>query len=271
MQTLREDPIETIHLYMVREEEQEKKPYVLLPLVLAVFCLLTIVSVTVYSGKHPLYEQETLRVPAIFLPPKHFSLRVPVIPTGVKTYPATFATGTLTITNGSVVSFHMPEGMIFTASNGMEVMTTEAVDVPAGNGTSYGVSYVQARSLSAGVNGNISPLAIDDVYGTALYIRNYQSFKGGEESYSKAFIQPQDVNLALSQARAVLIQHTFYGMLYRPCSEKTVGVQTLQVSWTCQFITYAPVQGKVVSTKVQGKFIVLEVEHVARQSKFVIR
>ncbi len=271
MQTLREDPIETIHLYMVREEEQEKKPYVLLPLVLAVFCLLTIVSVTVYSGKHPLYEQETLRVPAIFLPPKHFSLRVPVIPTGVKTYPATFATGTLTITNGSVVSFHMPEGLIFTASNGSEVITTEAVDVPAGNGTSYGVSYVHAKSLSAGVNGNISPLAIDAVYGTALYIRNYQSFKGGADAYTKAFIQPQDVSLALSQARAVLTEHILSGMLYRPCSEKTVGVQTLQVSWTCQFVTYKPLQGKVLNVRVQGKFILLEVEHVARPKHFVTK
>jgi hypothetical protein len=269
MQTLR-DPIETIHVYMVSEEE-ERKPYVLVPLVLAVFCLLTIVSVTVYSGKHPLYEHTTLRVPAIFLPPKHFSLRVSVIPTGVKSYPATFAYGTLTITNGSVVSFHLPQGLIFTASSGSEVITTDSVDVPAGNGTSYGVSYVQAKSLSAGVNGNISPLAIDDVYGTSLYIRNYQAFKGGEESYSKAFIQPQDINLALSQARNILIQHTLSGMLYRPCSEKTVGVQTLQVSWICQFITYAHVQGKVVSTKVQGKFVVLEVENVARPGRFVIR
>ncbi len=270
MQTLREDPIETIHLYMVREEE-ERKPYVLLPLFFAVLCLASIIGVTAYSGNHPLYEQETVRVPAIFLPPKHFSLRVPVIPTGVKTYPATFANGTLTITNGSVVSFHMPEGMIFTASNGSEVITTESVDVPAGNATGFGVAYVQARSVTAGVNGNISPLAIDAVYGTSLYIRNYQAFKGGEESYSKAFIQPQDVNLALSQARAVLTEHILSGMLYRPCSEKTFGVQTLQVSWTCQFITYKPLQGKVLSVKVQGKFIVLEVEHVARPSKFVIR
>ena len=51
MQTVEDPPIETIHLYVVREEE--KKPYTLLPLLCAFACLLGIVAITLYSAQHP--------------------------------------------------------------------------------------------------------------------------------------------------------------------------------------------------------------------------
>jgi hypothetical protein len=263
MQQLKE-PIETVHLYVVREEEHEKQPYFFFPLLLAVVCVLSITAVTVYSGEHPFYEQETMRVPAKLLPLQTFSATEPIIPTGIKTYPATTAHGLLTITNGSVLWEHLPSGMIFTTSNGIEVMTTEAVDVPAGNGASYGVAFVPATAVMTGTQGNIQALSIDQVYGTSLYIRNDQPFTGGDEFSSVAVITPQDRLRALVEARASLIEHTLDGMLYRPCSEKTTGVQTVQVSWTCQFTTYAPVAGKVVSAQVQGTDIVLDVVYVAR-------
>jgi len=93
-----DDPIETVHLYVVREEP--KQPYTVLPLLAACLCLLAIVGLSLYSGEHPYYERQTLTVPAQLLPPQTFTATQAIIPTGVKTYPATTAQGSLTITNG---------------------------------------------------------------------------------------------------------------------------------------------------------------------------
>ena len=262
---------ETIHLYVVREESQEKHPYCLLPVLCAVVCVLSIVGVTVYSGHHPSYEQETLRVPAKLLPLQTFTSSVGVIPTGVKTYPATWASGMLTITNGSVLVQYLPIGMLFRAASGMEVVTTESASIPAGNGTSYGVASVRAQAVSAGARGNLAPLAINEVYGTSLYIRNDQSFQGGKDASTRAFIQPGDTESALAKARGRLIALTLDKLFLAPCRESVEGLSVLTVSWTCQLLTYAPVAGRVLSTQVQGAWIVLDVERVARPRRLVVK
>src|SRR5260370_42399428 len=123
MQTV-DDEIETIHLYVVKEEA--KKPPLLLPLFAALVCLSAIVGMTIYSAYNPSYVHETLRIPAHFLPLQTITTTQPIIPKGVKTYPATTAHGILTITNGSVVSQELPQGLIFTG-NGIEVLTTTSV------------------------------------------------------------------------------------------------------------------------------------------------
>ena len=100
------DTKETIHIYYEREEEP--KPFVVFPLVCAVLCLLGVAACTLYSLQHPYYEHTRLLVPAVVLPPQTFRTSVTVIPTGVRTYPATTAHGTLTITNGSVIAQTLP-------------------------------------------------------------------------------------------------------------------------------------------------------------------
>src|SRR5438874_14524 len=104
-----DDKPETIHLYVVREEE--KRPNTAFPLFCALLCLLGIVAVTWYSGLSPYYEHKRLTVPATLLPLQVFKAQSPIIPTGVKTYPATYATGVLTLTNGSVLSEALPSGV----------------------------------------------------------------------------------------------------------------------------------------------------------------
>ena len=51
------DKLETIHVYMVPEEE--KRPYTAFPLVCAFLCLLGIVGVTFYSADGPALETKT--------------------------------------------------------------------------------------------------------------------------------------------------------------------------------------------------------------------
>src|SRR5260370_25605338 len=116
-----DDPVETIHVYMVPEEG--KCPYAVLPLVCALLCLLGIVAITMYSAQHPAYEHQQITVPATFLPLKVFKAEIPIIPTGVKTYPATTAQGTLTITNGSVIAQTLPTELTFISSSAISVIT----------------------------------------------------------------------------------------------------------------------------------------------------
>src|ERR1700686_3168415 len=123
------EPMETIHLYVVREGQ--KRPSIL-PLILSTLVLLALIAIGILIPYKPLYVRETIRVPAIILPLRSFSMSVPITPTGEKTYPATQAHGTLTIYNGSILSQELPQGMILTGKDGVEVVTDEAVAVPAG-------------------------------------------------------------------------------------------------------------------------------------------
>src|SRR5207244_1538998 len=118
-------------------------------------------------------------IPVQFLPPLTFSATKQITPTGVKTYPATTAHGNLTITNGSVVSQELPQGLIFTSKEGGEVETDTSVFVPAGSAAGFGDARVSAHPVMSGAKANLSPLSIDAVYGTSLYIRNLEPFTGG--------------------------------------------------------------------------------------------
>src|SRR2546425_1232719 len=93
-----DEPTETLHIYIVREEVKPS----LLPIFLSVVVLSLLVTVGVLSPNQQPVTRTTLRVPAVLLPVRVFSVSVSVMPTGIKTYPATAAHGILTITNGSV-------------------------------------------------------------------------------------------------------------------------------------------------------------------------
>ena len=71
-----------------------------------------------------------------------FSTSITVTPTGIKTYPAPTAHGVLTITNGSILQEELPQGMIVTAKDRVEIITDTAVFVPAGSATGLGYATV---------------------------------------------------------------------------------------------------------------------------------
>ncbi len=265
MQALDEE-METIHLYVVRGEE--KRPYTAFPLFCAFLCLVSIVAVTLYSAQHPYYEHERLTVPAQFLPLKVFRAEVPIIPTGVKTYPATFASGTLTLTNGSVLSEVLPSGVIFGAGSGTEVQTTQSVFIPAGSASGYGVATVPARVVQPGNVGNIQTLAVNAVYGTALYIRNLTPFSGGSNAYSVTVQLPKDRQVAINAARALVASQKAQVLVFlaEPCKESTHVLQTLiHLSWGCQFATYkVPSYMRVLSVHLSGKNFLVDVVFVPR-------
>ena len=259
-------PMETIHLYVVREEAAPLRP-LLLPLALSMLFLVAVVLVGVLSPSTQPQIRTTLRVPAVLLPLKTFTTTISIIPTGIKTYPATVAHGRLTITNGSILAEELPQGMIFTGKDGVEVVTDAAVSVPAGSAAGYGVASVSAHAAITGTSGNIAPLDIDSVEGTALYIRNLQPFTGGAQSYSVRVITAQDRQNALVQARASLFHQTLSGLLSRPCLEHVTGTTSLHVAWMCQFVTYrvpALPHVRVQQVQVIGRTVFLTITYVPR-------
>ena len=268
-----DDKPETIHLYVVREEG--KRPNTAFPLFCSIVCLLCIVALTVYSAQHPYYEHERLTVPATFLPLKVFRVEVPIISTGVKTYPATYAIGTLTLTNGSVLSEVLPSGVIFSAGNGVEVQTTEPVFIPPGSASGYGLATVPARAVQAGKSGNIQTLSINAVYGTALYVRNLSPFRGGSDAYSIAIQLPKDREKATNTARALVASQKaqVQAFLAKPCKESTHILQTLiRLSWGCQFATYkVPSYMRVTAAHLSGKSFLVDVVFVPRPERVWVK
>ncbi|MBV9688147.1 MAG: baseplate J/gp47 family protein [Ktedonobacteraceae bacterium] len=261
-----DENIETIHLYVVREEP--KKPYAVLPLLGGFLCLVGLVAVTVYSAYHPYYEHERLTLPAHFLPLQTFITTEMIIPTGIKTYPATKARGQLTIYNGSILQQNIPAGMIFTTQEGIEIVIDSSAVVPSGNPPAYGTAILQAHAIVAGTQGNISAYAINQVYGASLYIRNLTSFHGGHNAYSVKVVTPQDTQTATDTARSSLAMQEArrHEMLAKPCYESSqVNNTVVQLFWTCQYVTYTiPPYMKVTAITLVGKTLLVDVVFVAR-------
>lgn len=249
---------------MVREGQEHSS---LLPVLIFVFALSLFIALGVPLPYQQPEIRALIRVPAVLLPLKTLTTSVSVVPTGIKTYPATTAQGVLTITNGSILSEELPQGMILTGKDGREVTTDATVFVPAGSAAGYGVASVSAHAVSSGKSGNIPTLDIDSVEGTALYIRNLQPFTGGAESYSVRFITAQDRENALAQARVLLLQQTLSGLLSRRCLEHVVGTTSLRVAWTCQFVTHslpALPHVRVQQVQVISKTVILIITYIPR-------
>jgi hypothetical protein len=241
---------ETIHLYVVRE--QEPRPPIL-PLILSVLFSLLITFGVITPYRQPVIRA-AIRVPAVPLGIRSFRVSVAIIPTGVKTYPATPAHGMLTITNGSIIGQTIPAGFTI-----QDVATDKAVYVPPGNANGYGYATVPAHALMSGTSGNLPPLTINQVIGSSVYIRNLSAFQGGRDSYSVKFVTDQDKQQALIQARELLTLQI--NGLHYPCSEsylQTAFVNT--VTWRCQIVTYSvPSYMHVLSVRLEGKNLVVDV------------
>jgi Baseplate J-like protein len=263
------EPMETIHLYYEQDEEPTP-PTGGFDVWIALFSLVCF-ALLIWRVCSISPVLETVIVPAHFLPMKTFSTTITVIPTGVKTYPATTAHGIITITNGSILSGELPKGIILTGKDGVEIVTDTAVFIPAGSAAGYGVATVSAHAVVSGKKGNIPAYDIDSVVNTSIYIRNLTDFTGGKQGYSITYTTPQDRLTALSQARSILSHLAPQTMLYAPCRESLDVVKSV-VKWACQYVTYThPVFFQVVGIEVRGKNIVLYGYPVVQSRRMAVR
>ena len=251
-------PMETLHIYF--EREQPPRPS-LLPIILSVIALSLLIAIGVLSPTQQPEQRALIRVPAVLLPIRTFTVQVTVTPTGSKTYPATTAHGVLTITNGSVISQTLPAGLTFISSSGVSVVTDTAVFVPTGSANGYGYATVEAHAPVSGKAGNIPALAVDTVEGSSVYVRNLAAFQGGEDANSVKVVTAQDRQAALEKARQNLA--VLSTGLHYPCADTVSGA--LSVTWRCQFLTYhIPAYMHVTGVKVTGKNLLISVWFIVR-------
>lgn len=207
----------------------------------------------------PVYTVRTLSVPAILLPAQSITVSVPIAATGVKTYPATQAHGSLTISNGGSLTELLQAGFLLTTGSGVEVVTDQGVTIPPGNGQSYGVASVSAHAVEAGSSGNIPAWSVDKTYGTDVFVKNLSAFSGGKDAYSVRYETDQDRQTALASAKERIEAKQPLGLLLKPCVEH-MSQQSSQVSITlrCQPVTYhVPAGMQIVGVRVQGTHVVL--------------
>ncbi len=256
-----DEEMETIHLYVMREPESRPSIF---PIIVSVLALSILIAIGVLTPYTQLEQRALIRVPAVPLFTKTFSTAITVVPTGIKTYPATFARGVLSISNGSVISQTLPAGFIALSDSGISVITDTAVFVPAGSANGYGMATVQAHSLAPGVN--LSMLAINQVIGTSLFIRNLSPFTGGHPAYLVKFITSQDRELALRKSRDLLAS-SISGLRY-PCIEKISHFLT----WRCQFFTYhVPEYLHVTSVTIQGNNLIVGIVFVVHPRRIWVK
>lgn len=224
---------------------------------LAVVLLLVFVLVP----EMPVYTVRALVVPAVLLPVQTITVSVPIAATGVKSYPATQAHGSLTISNGGSLTESLQAGFLLTTSSGVEVATDQGVTIPPGNGQSYGVATVSAHAVMAGSSGNIPAGSVDRTYGMDIFIRNLSAFSGGADAYAVRYETNQDKQAALATASVQAEAKKPLELLLKPCSEIT-SQQSSQVSITlrCQPVTYrvpAGMQLQIVGVRVEGRKVVV--------------
>jgi Baseplate J-like protein len=255
MYQVEDEPIETIHLYVVREGV--KRPS-LIPVIISVFALSILIAIGVFTPYQQPVQRVSIRVPAVPLGMRSFTTSVAIVPTGIKAYPATTAHGLLTITNGSIIGQTIPAGL--TVQN---VATDRQVYVPPGNANGYGYATVPAHALMSGSAGNIPAYAINRVEGSSVYIRNLSAFSGGRDAYSVKFVTAQDEQTAFVKARGVVALQV--NGLHYPCEESYLQNGLVNtVTWRCQFVTYhISASYHVTGVRISGKNLIIDVIFIA--------
>ncbi len=254
-----DDKPETIHLYVVREEEARPS---ILPVVLSLFTLALLLAFGITIPYRQPEIRAVIRIPAVPLGLRIFTTAITVIPTGVKTYPATVAHGVLSIRNGSIIGQTIPAGFVVSTS-GIQVATDTAVYVPGATDSGDAMASVATHGVAAGVA--VPAYAINTVIGTSLFIHNPQPFAGGQPAYSVTYATQQDRQLALTKARIVLLRES--AGLHYPCIEHITGFLT----WTCQFVEYPHVNipySRITGFTLIEKNLIVDVIFVVRPRPF---
>ncbi len=278
--TAQDDQMQTLHVYVYDDEPRrpmsQKTKDTILGIGTIIFILSGIIALCLIPNT-PAYAIQTVSVPAQLLPVVHLTATAAIIPTGSKTSLATYAEGTLTLYNGSILNQALPAGFIVTSTSGIEIVTDESVTIPPGNAPNYGTATVTAHAAKAGADGNIAAYAINAVYGADVYIKNLWAFSGGADAQTTIYATDNDIHRALTTARTTLSaqEHQQKGLLSSPCQETTSRkALLLTVGWACQFVTFtAPKGAQVLAAQVAGNYVVLRVKTAIphQPTRFVVK
>jgi hypothetical protein len=241
---LREEPQETVHIYIVREQAEATIPIVdadplpddgqeaapkgvlpysargsrwfclsllfLLPFLLGgsstVVTTLLRQTLTLTLSLHPTATQVQLSP----LPEVMKSAQITVPATGLLHQDEMKAEGLITFYNGLFVPQTVPAGTTLTGNDGITVVTQEQVTIPPATATTppiYGVAVVSAVSTTPGTTGNIPAGEINQpCCGGSLLAHNLTAFTGGRNAQDVPVVQESDIQSAAMTLKAELYQ-----------------------------------------------------------------
>src|SRR5258706_1767736 len=123
MRVLDEEPKETIHLYVVPEDQLRKKPDYpsIFIALLGLICILAIVGISVFSAAPDHEVSFIVTIQGFHLAPVSKTLKTTVIATGKGHTQTTYATGIITFYNGLPYTQIIPVGTKLTGEDGVSV------------------------------------------------------------------------------------------------------------------------------------------------------
>jgi Baseplate J-like protein len=200
MKALDDQTTETLHLYVVPENELPRKPDYpsLFTAAIAFLCILAIIGISVFATSPAGQEVSfTLTVPGFRLAPVSKTIKATAIATGKGHTPATTATGIITFYNGAIYTQIIPTNTVLKGSDGVSVITDQEAVIPPAAQTvppTYGHVSVLAHALMAGAAGNIQAGDINMACCvTSVIAQNPYTFTGGRDARDFTYLTAQDV------------------------------------------------------------------------------
>jgi hypothetical protein len=215
MRVVDEQPRETLHLFVIPEDELPRQPDYpsIFMAIVAVLCVLGIVGISVFSAAPTERTVSfTLSVPGFHLAPASKIFKTTVMATGKGHRAATTATGMITFYNGLPYTQIIPVGTKLTGADGVSVLTDEQAVIPPAAQTTpptYGHTDVTAHSLMAGESGNIPAGDINMACCvTSVIVQNPYAFRGGKNARDFTYLSAQDIKNTSSSLLPTLQSQT---------------------------------------------------------------
>ncbi len=198
MRVVDEEPMETLHLYVVPEDRlPPKREY--LAIFTVICCLLVLIGILAISVLAPSPDHEvsfSLVIQGYALAPVSRTIKVTAIATGKQHVPATTAMGKITFYNGAIYAQIIPFDTVLKGSDGIQVVTDEQAVIPPAAQTTpptYGQVSVAAHALVSGKAGNIQSGDINEACCVTSVIAQNTLFHGGRDAYTYTYLSDQDV------------------------------------------------------------------------------
>lgn len=250
------EPMETLHLYVVPEDQlPPKRDY--LSIFTIIFCSIFLIGIIVISILGPAPEREvsfSVNIRGYFIGPVTKTVHLPVTATGKQYVPATTATGIITFYNGAIYPQIIPIDTILKGADGVSVITDTQATIPAAIQTippTYGRIRVPAHAETLGAIGNIHSGDINEACCATSVIAQNASFHGGRDAYTYTYLSDKDVQKATKPLLPMLQAETLSVLpipqLNPTCSTVAmsspgVGKETLnavlRITETCKAFSY---------------------------------
>ena len=256
MRVVDQEPMETLHLYVVPENEMPpKRDY--LAIFMVIFCIIVLIGIIAISLLAPSPNDElsfSLHIQGFALAPVTKTIQTNVIATGRQYVPATTATGTITFYNGAIYPQIIPVNTILKGADGVSVITDAQATIPPAEQTippTYGRISILAHAEAPGVIGNINAGDINKACCVTSVIAQNASFHEGRDAYTYTYLSEKDVQNVKKPLLPTLQSQTLSSLptpqLNPTCSTVTtstpqVGKETLnavlRITETCKAFSY---------------------------------